>query len=67
MNENREIRSIKEFKSELHKLELEQGMYHDYMYDAGDDSTLRDVYYSKMIQTEAEIEALKSLYPEYIL
>lgn len=67
MNENREFKNIKDFKSELHKLELEMGMYHDYMYDDGVDSTLRNVYFSKMIQAEAEIETLKFLYPEYVL
>jgi len=68
MRENkREFKNIKDFKTELYRLELDLSMYHDTMYDAGDDSLLREVYHSKMIQAQAKIDELKIEYPEYVL
>lgn len=67
MNAKREFKNIKEFKDKLHQLELDVSMYHDTMYDAGDDSTLRSVYFSKMTQAQAEIDELKMDYPEYVM
>jgi hypothetical protein len=63
----REFKNIREFKNELHRLELDLSMYHDNMYDAGDDSTLRGIYFSKMTQAKAKIDELKMDYPEYVL
>ena len=67
MKNKREFKNIKEFKDKLHQLELEASMYHDTMYDAGDDLKLRSVYFSKMTQTQAKIDELKMDYPEYVL
>ena len=67
MIEDREIKNITEFKEIIRELKREMSMYHDYMYDVGDDNTLRSVYHSKMITVQAEIDNLKLDYPEYII
>jgi hypothetical protein len=63
----REIKNIKEFKEIISELRIEMSMYHDCMYDIGDDNILRNVYHSKMINVKAKIDSLKLDYPEYIL
>ena len=67
MNNKREFKNIKEFKQKLLDMQTELSYYHDNMYEAGDDERLRGVYFNKMTQLKAAIDALKIEYPEYVL